>query len=324
MAVRQITAIDGNIAAVRKQHPGGLHFVVGDTHGEVWTLRALMEKIAFNPELDHVFFVGDYNGGGSVRDLLGYIALYYQEDCSLPGFHMIRGNHEWELMPVYPLANLPDIIVYCGDNLNYFIVHAGMVSSAFDLILKDMAEDPAGRLFSYRLDRPCVDKDAPLRQLIWSRRGLYSQKSRWQVWPRTDDLVNNYAYIIHGHTPYCFFKNQYYGYGDNSLFWEPQKIWFSEDLCSFNIDSNIKGRYENGESSRGLTCLCLEVLEEIAAANDCYLSVDSLAEGPNGVFSVPYRSGWPTEAYGDINRILNAAPKMKTITLDENRKPVIV
>ena len=282
-----------------------------------------MKKIRFDPEKDHVFFVGDYNAGGSPQALLEYLSLYFQEDSEKPGFHLIRGNHEWELWPTYPLDNLPDIFVYRGEWLDYYIAHAGMVSDAFLLISEDIRKEPEKRVHAYSLSPACVAEDAPLRQIIWSRRGLYSQKSRWQAWPRTEELYKYKACIIHGHTPYCYFVNAHMGYGDYNLFWEKQKIWFSEELCSFDIDSNIKGKQENGETYRGLSCLCLEVLEEISYMNNGYLTINGIRNADNFVFSAELESGWYNEQTGEIGRVLEAVPKMKRITLDKNGIPVL-
>jgi len=316
--INRYVTIDDNISSIRERYPEGLHFVVGDVHGEAETLYHLMNKIEFDHEKDHVFFVGDYNAGGSPKELLEYISQYYQENCTETGFHLIRGNHEWELFPSYPLYNLPDIIVYRSEWMNYFIAHAGMVSSAFLLINEDMEKEPAKQTFAYKLDPACAVQDAPLRQIIWSRRGLYSQKSRWQNWPRTEELFKYRACIIHGHTPYCFFINDPLGYGDYSLFWENQKIWFSEDLCSFDIDSNVKGRMEGDEMYQGLSCLCLEILEEISAENNGYLTIDGIRNAPNFVFSVPLDWQHHDVTKGNIDRVLNASPDMKIIRMEEN------
>ena len=168
---------DNNIGTLREAFPDGLHFVIGDTHGEAETLRALLEKIRFDPAKDHAFFVGDYNAGGYPTMLLSYIARHYQADCSVPGFHLIRGNHERELCPEYALENLPDIIVWRGRQLNYYIAHAGMVSDALRLMAEDIGQDDR-ITHAYRLDKSCAEYDAPLRQIVWSRRGLYSQRGR--------------------------------------------------------------------------------------------------------------------------------------------------
>lgn len=322
---RILTTDDGNIASLRARYPEGLHFVVGDTHGEYTTLRLLMEKIAFDPEKDHVYFVGDYNAGGDPRTLLSYIARYYQPDCSVPGFHLIRGNHERELYPAYELKNLPDIIVIRGRNLNFHITHAGMVEKGLELIYTDMLSAPEKQVFSYALREDAASYRAPLNQITWSSYGLYSQRSAGHVWPSRDDLYQARACIIHGHTPFCMMKRgSYFSYGDEMLFWDKQKIWFAEDLQSFDIDSNVKGRYIPGEPYRGLSCVCLEGLEEIAEEGGGTLRRDVIRGAENFVFGVPYRMNdrvWPG---GDINRILFAKPEMKTIGLNAEEEPEIL
>ena len=309
---RIIVCEDNNIDELREKYPDGLSFVVGDTHGEIETLKALIDKIKFNPEKDHVYFVGDYDDGGNAKALLAYISRYYQADCSCPGFHLIRGNHERELCPIYPLHNLPDVIVVRRNAMNYYIAHAGMVSAGFEIINDDISKNPDKNVFAYRLDSASTAKNAPLRQITWSYYGLYSQKLHWHIWPSEEDLHRNKACIIHGHSPYCYFKEEdRFTYGDVNLFWQNQHIWFSEDLQSFNIDSNVKGRFKNGESYRGLACVCLEVLEEIASRNNGKLTVDSIRRGTNGVFSAEYRRCYDNFWYNDvdstgINKIIHA------------------
>ncbi len=324
MSVKRVYCNDDNIQTIRVRYPDGLHFVVGDIHGEWLTLQLLMEKIRFSPDKDHVYFVGDYNAGGDPGKLLLYLAAYYQSDWRNPGFHLIRGNHERELWPIYPLENLPDLYVIKGSVMNYYIAHAGMVSGAMKLIMQDTDHEPECSVHAYRLDSSIAQNDAPFRQLVWSKRGLYSQRSHWGVWPTEEMLSEAHACIIHGHTPYCFFMD-HFSYGDDCLFWEKQHVYFSEDLQSFNLDSNIKGRNENGETYRGLCCLCLEICEEIASRNHGRLSVDSLSSYENGVFSMDYAPAWGVSpmSVGDPYNILNAAPHMKTISLDQERNPVI-
>lgn len=316
---------DDNILLLRERYPSGLHFVVGDVHGEVKTLMDLMAKIRFDPSKDHVYFVGDYNAGGNVHMLLRYISNYYQADMSSPGFHLIRGNHERELLPVYMLKNLPDIFVIRGGRLNFYIAHAGMISPVFDLISDDIEKAPEQKAFAYKLEDHTVTYDAPLRQIIWSRRGLYSQRSRRRVWPSEDRLTERSACIVHGHTPYCFLCGTHYSsYGDRNLFWKNQHVWFSEDLHSFNIDANLKGRYENGESYRGLACLCIEVFDAVAERDGGRLTVDGILSAENGIFAVPYSSCRETVVHGDILKLETAAPEMKTISLNKHGEPCFV
>ena len=317
IAERVVTKKDDNIHELRARFPNGLHFVVGDLHGEVRTLRKLMNKIEFDPYKDHVYFVGDYNEGGNVTALLNYMSEYYQENNNVPGFHMIRGNHERELWPVFPLDNIPDILVVRGRKLVFYIVHAGMVSIAFDLINEDMKENPNRKVYAYRLANNTCCEDAPLRQIVWSRKGLYSQHSHWHVWPNEKQLIEHNACIIHGHSPYCFFKHpDRFSYGDDNLFWHYQHVWYCKELRSFNIDSNAKGRHEHGETYRGLACICLEVYDELAEGNDGSLTTDLILNAENGLFGAELEySGWTNEIKSP-DRILNATPEMKTICFD--------
>ena len=200
---------------------------------------------------------------------------------------------------------MPDIIVLKMKYMKYYMVHAGMIKSVFDLINADIANRPSESVFAYKLHDSCVGYDAPLRQIIWSRRGLYSQKSHWHLWPSQGDLYQNCAVILHGHTPYCFFMG-HFSYGDDNLFWQNQHIWFSEDLQALDIDANIKGRNEFGESWRGISCVCLEVFDSIAGQNNSSLSVSDIIGAENGAFSAKYTFTNESWQGGNLNRLLSA------------------
>lgn len=138
--------------------------------------------------------------------------------------------------------------------MTYYISHAGMVNGAFELINEDKRLHPQEKVLAYALNEDVACYDAPFRQIIWSRRGLYSQKSHYHNWPSENTLHTEKACIIHGHTPFSQLKNgNYFSYGDKMLFWQNQHIWFAEDLQSFDIDSNIKGKYDKNDNYRGLS-----------------------------------------------------------------------
>lgn len=315
---------DHNIDRIRAAYPSGLHFAVGDTHCEYETLRCLLKKIGFDPKKDHAYFLGDYNAGGDPGELISYMAQYYSAEYSVPGFHMIRGNHERELKPVYALENLPDIIVYRGRVMDYYLVHAGMADAGFRLIRQDMRNTPGQQVFAYALCGKVADRGYPLRQIVWSENGLYSQTSPDHVWPSQSSLYEARACVIHGHTPFCLMKNgRYFSYGGKMLFWSRQKVWFAEDLQSFDIDSNIKGSRSEEEPRRGLSCICLEVLDEIAEQCGGKLTREGIRRAENFVFSASYRrNGAPVPHY-DKDRILGARPKMKKIGLNAAGEPYI-
>lgn len=69
----------------------GRDLVVGDLHGHLDDLEALLARAKFNPERDRVFCVGDLVDRGP--DSMGCLALLEQ-----PWFHTVAGNHEGILL----------------------------------------------------------------------------------------------------------------------------------------------------------------------------------------------------------------------------------
>ena len=108
------------------------------------------------------------------------------------------------------------------------------------------------------------------------------------------------------------------------LLWENQRIWFAEDLQSFDIDSNVKGRFDENDPYRGLSCICLEILDEIAQRGSGVLRREEIRAAENFVFSVPYTPNDFTSVEGDISRILSARPRMQRIDLNQDWKLQIV
>lgn len=87
------------------------------------------------------------------------------------------------------------------------------------------------------------------------------------------------------------------------------------ELQSFNIDSNIKGRYENNEFYRGLSCICLNPLDEIVASNNGNMTVELLKQSDNFVFGESLVNNPWNGSLNNIDRLLKASPSMKIITL---------
>ena len=69
----------------------GRDFVLGDLHGTTDLLRALMEHVAFDPDKDRLFSVGDLIDRG--EDSPGGLTLLLE-----PWFHAVIGNHEDMMM----------------------------------------------------------------------------------------------------------------------------------------------------------------------------------------------------------------------------------
>ncbi|MCR4644501.1 MAG: metallophosphoesterase [Oscillospiraceae bacterium] len=316
---------DDNIAALRAAYPDGLHFVVGDIHGASKTLRTLLQKIRFDPERDHVYYLGDYVGGGNLYALLDVLNAHYEPDYSRPGFHLIRGNHEWFMAQGYPLDNLPDILVLRSKVMDYYLVHSGMLANVFTAIGQDMDAAPDQTVFAYKLDPAYAgNKGAPLVQLLWSRNGLYTTRMQGRLWPAEQVLHIRRACILHGHAPFSYFrKAEYVDYGGETgstpLFWEDQHVLFCEEMQSFNLDADVKGKNKNNNTYRGLACLCLEGCNEAALRSGGILTVEGIRSTPNFLFGTAYEH---EDYYGLFplpDRILEARPERKTITMDPDR-----
>lgn len=288
-STNSIVIDDNNIDELRNKYSGGLHFVVGDLHKCWQTLDALLQKIKYNPDKDHIYFLGDYYGGDNeidIDNLLKYLSNNFQEDYTKPGFHLILGNHEYMEKA---LANLPDIIVLRMNKHNFYMAHASFYNKVIDIIYDDMEQNSSQKVFSYKIDRTISSNEEKGSErykcwrMKWSAKGTFVPENQNEFNQNTGQSVDEKACIIHGHTPFFFFdaNDAEKKYGNNSLFWENQKIWFSEDMRSFNIDSNIKGEKD---SRRALSCLCLEVLDDMDM-----ITKKKILRNPNGVFSVEYQ-----------------------------------
>ncbi|MDY3828023.1 MAG: metallophosphoesterase, partial [Clostridium sp.] len=282
---------DNNIDNLRKKYPNGLHFVVGDLHGSVASLNSLLDKIKYQKGYDYIYFVGDYCGtsDGNVLQLLARLSEDFQSDYSKPGFHLIRGNHDGEIF-----EKLPNVIAIKMKKHNFYISHAAVYNKVIDIIDDDMKKSQQ-TIGVYKFDYDKIKKESrgeakKCYRMLWSITGNFNPQT---VDYDNDDAVfiqdtknseDSNACIIHGHTPYFYFnkEEEHKKYGDKSVFWKKQCIWFSEDMKSFDIDSNIKGD-DKGEE-RMLSCICLEVYDELEK-----LTIKNIYQGENGVFSVKHK-----------------------------------
>lgn len=69
----------------------GRDFIIGDLHGALSMLNALLEHVHFDPRKDRLIAVGDlFDRGASPKDCLFLL--------NQPWFHTVRGNHEHNLL----------------------------------------------------------------------------------------------------------------------------------------------------------------------------------------------------------------------------------
>ncbi len=70
--------------------------MIGDIHGCLKTLKALLEAISFDPCSDHLYLVGDIVGKGP--DSLGVLRWAFEQQSSV---EMVLGNHDLHLIRRY-------------------------------------------------------------------------------------------------------------------------------------------------------------------------------------------------------------------------------
>lgn len=77
-----------------KQNTKGTDYVVGDIHGMFSLLKAKLDELGFNPEVDRLFSVGDLVDRGIESEKC-------LEWLSKPWFRAVRGNHEQMIIDAY-------------------------------------------------------------------------------------------------------------------------------------------------------------------------------------------------------------------------------
>ncbi len=106
------------------------HYVIGDVQGCYPQLEALLDKIAFNPAQDKLFFVGDLvNRGPDSLNTLRLIHAYSQKGCALT----VLGNHDIHCLAVY----FVDKKVKKGDTLE-----AVFASEECDTLMQWLRQQP--------------------------------------------------------------------------------------------------------------------------------------------------------------------------------------
>lgn len=172
-----------------------MNFVIGDVHGEVTKLKALVDHVdSFGDRLS-LIFVGDYiDKGEDSKDALGYLtSLVGRRSC-----HFLLGNHE------YCWMNLNDVE---RDFQSYLLKYGGLntvqsfgcknVFAARDLILENYGEffsslKPFHQTDDFVITHSGIDpddfqtpiEDIPLEKLLFNRyrfianRGYYLDRYR--------------------------------------------------------------------------------------------------------------------------------------------------
>lgn len=178
----------------------GRDLIVGDIHGCFDRLRAHLDQLAFAPDKDRLFSVGDLvDRGPQSEQALEWLAA--------PWFHAVRGNHEQ--MAIDHVAGFSDARTYVGNGGGWFLAltraEQHLFADAFGAlpiaITLDTAAGPVGIVHA---ECPAHHWDA-LLDALESREaeqvGMLCMWSRDRVTSGFTDDVAGVRAVVVGHTP---------------------------------------------------------------------------------------------------------------------------
>jgi serine/threonine protein phosphatase 1 len=176
----------------------GRIFAIGDIHGYLNKLRALMSKISPDPERDQLVFLGDYvDRGPQSREVVDYILelqwLYPNTVC-------LMGNHEQMFLEY--LANPRDPWT--------FLINGGVETiHSYELT----GDDPVSKLPQEHMDflnglKPYHDSDEYIFVHAGLRVGVPLQEQTLDdlIWIRSEFIDSPHDFgrrVIFGHTPFA-------------------------------------------------------------------------------------------------------------------------
>ncbi len=188
----------------------GRDLAVGDIHGHFTKLRAALDAVGFNPEVDRVISVGDLVDRGPECDqALDWLAQ--------PWFHAVRGNHED--MAIHFAAGDLDSAMYVaqggGWNVSNPLDQRAEIAIAFSALPVAIEVETAGGLVG--IVHATCPRDtwaafaSTLRGIEHSPEHLASMEvqsmlanalwSRDKVMQLDDSVVADIRAVVVGHTP---------------------------------------------------------------------------------------------------------------------------
>jgi len=179
----------------------GRDLAVGDIHGHFRRLEQCLDKVAFDPEVDRLFSVGDLVDRGPHSDE----ALRWLAE---PWFYAVQGNHE-SLAITHLYGGRLDLDMYRAAGGGWFIdmpkeQQALFVEQFLQLPIGMEVQTPAGLIGLLHADSPfndwaalrdslLFDDDAKVREVCqWSRQRLKDGDTQ---------AVEGLRALLVGHTP---------------------------------------------------------------------------------------------------------------------------
>jgi serine/threonine protein phosphatase 1 len=177
--------------------PPGRIFAIGDIHGYLNKLQALMRKIHPDPERDELVFLGDYvDRGPNSKEV---VEMVLEIRRAFPRTTCLMGNHEFTLL---------DYLTYRKDPWTFFLNGGIETIHSYDLTGDDIeAKMPEEHLAFFNSLKPYYETQHYIFVHAGLRQGvpLHEQTLDDLVWIRREFVESRQDFgklVIFGHTPF--------------------------------------------------------------------------------------------------------------------------
>jgi serine/threonine protein phosphatase 1 len=181
----------------RAVKPGGKIFAIGDIHGYLNKLEALMRKIHPDPDRDELVFLGDYvDRGPNSKEV---VEMVLEIKKSFPRTTCLMGNHEFTLL---------DYLTYRKDPWTFFLNGGIETIHSYDLTGDDIeSKIPAEHIAFFNSLRPYYETEHYIFVHAGLKEGvpLHEQTLDDLVWIRREFIESKEDFgklVIFGHTPF--------------------------------------------------------------------------------------------------------------------------
>ncbi|MGQ9860272.1 MAG: metallophosphoesterase family protein [Thermodesulfobacteriota bacterium] len=175
----------------------GRIFAIGDIHGYINKLEAIMRKIHPDPDRDELVFLGDYvDRGPNSKEV---VEMVLEIRRAFPRTVCLMGNHEFTLL---------DYLTYRKDPWTFFLNGGIETIHSYDLIGDDIeSRMPPEHLAFFNSLRPYYETEQYIFVHAGLREGVSLQEQTLDdlVWIRREFIECKKDFgklVIFGHTPF--------------------------------------------------------------------------------------------------------------------------
>lgn len=172
-------------------------FIIGDVHGCLDMLKALIKKIDWRPQRDRLIFLGDYIDRGP--ESKGVVSLILELQKVSPGVQCLMGNHENAFLEFLN-----------GGDINLFLMNGG-TPTLHNYGIRSINEGefaiPPDHLHFFQRLIPCIELEDYYVVHAGFRPGVEVEKQSLEdmIWIREPFIFSDYDFgkkVIFGHSPY--------------------------------------------------------------------------------------------------------------------------